>query len=299
LNSRPIASELGLGNASDLGRLLVAANLSDLYGSGASPVALLVGAMMKRGSTTADFRDFMLGVRHQAEVQNVPVVGGDTKLGPDRVVYGVAIGEAPDSASLFLKNRGEPGDDLWVSGPLGDCNAAVVGLSRLNMRSSERDQAISSILHPSLPARQSAYVAQRRCGHGGIDISDGLGADLIRLCKSSNVGAVVDLASIPVGQLATRVALDLQLDPAIMAFGCGGDFQFLVSAHPSRRSEISDGGLFRIGQLTFAKEIFVRDRDGGRYPWPEGGHRDGRNRTFADEIWDLMSLANQVLRHRG
>src|SRR5687768_11989743 len=42
LNARPIALELGVGTLWDLGRLVVAANLSDLCGSGAQPVALLI-----------------------------------------------------------------------------------------------------------------------------------------------------------------------------------------------------------------------------------------------------------------
>ncbi len=93
LNSRPIATQLGLGSLFDLGRLLVLANLSDLCGSGALPRALLAAVMMPRKSTRHDFEMVMKGICHEAS-DGVPVVGGDTRLGGSMALLGVAVGSA-------------------------------------------------------------------------------------------------------------------------------------------------------------------------------------------------------------
>jgi thiamine-monophosphate kinase len=84
LNASPIALQLGLGDLYDLGRLLVAANLSDLCGTGAKPRALLTAITMERGSSQEDFQRLALGIDEEARRWKVPVVGGDTKLGAPR-----------------------------------------------------------------------------------------------------------------------------------------------------------------------------------------------------------------------
>src|ERR1035438_1175277 len=86
LNANPIALELGVGSMWDLGRLVVASNLSDLCGSGALPVALLIGVTLPHGTTVTEFKSFMRGVKFETDRHGVPVVGGDSKLGKGRAL---------------------------------------------------------------------------------------------------------------------------------------------------------------------------------------------------------------------
>lgn len=294
LNSRPIAIQLGLGGLAEVGRLLVAANLADLCGTGAEPRALLIGATLERSASEEDFRNLMQGVHAEATRWGVPVVGGDTKLGADRALLAVALGSAQDLECLFLKSGGKAGDLLWCSGALGACNAAVLGLTHQKMPEEWQQWAKDSILIPNLPLAKSRAVSRARLGHAGIDISDGLGADLKRLCDASHVGAVVEAQRIPVEGSARDVAALMGIEPWALAFGCGGDFQFLVSTSREAMTAVEDLGFSLIGELTEAPEIRLRLSDGADVPLPESGHRDARNASFTDEILELVTVAAQV-----
>lgn len=294
VNSRPILFELGIGSEWDLGRIVVASNLADLCGSGAAPTALLLAVMLKRGSSLGRFQSLAEGVAFEAKKWGVPVVGGDTKLGDSDSVLAVAVGWAGCEAELFLKSRGRPGDIVWVSGCTGGCAAAVLGLSRKVMPDEWNDWAKAAITQPELPLERSRALARERLSCSGTDISDGLGEDLKRLCTASGVGATIDAASIPVAEHAARLANAMELEPWCLAFGTGGDFQFIVSTPPEAEPLVSSLGFHPIGVMTENPEITLRMPGGDVRPFPVTGHRDARGLSFADEIFQLATEA-----HRG
>lgn len=290
LNASPIAEQLQIGTPEDLGRLLVRANLSDLCGSGADPMAVMVGIMLPRESRETTFRQLMDGVFDETGRWNIPVVGGDTKLGRSRAVLGVGIGSAPNREALFLKRNGRAGDDIWVSGPVGGCAAAVIGMSQLEMSHAWRDWAEAAILHPELPLVKSRAAAATGLVNGGIDVSDGLGADLARLCRASGVGAEVQASAIPLDQQVIQVAERLRVAPAAMALLVGGDMQFLVTAPPVARPALQAAGFHRIGILTPGLDMALRLGDDRTVRWPIEGHRNARRVSFVEEIWHLCRL---------
>ncbi len=295
LNAHPIATELGIGTRADLGHLVVAANLSDLYGSGAEPRALLVAITMERGASEKDFQTLMRGVHEAADKWGVPVVAGDTKLGDALAVLAVAIGGAKSAENLFLRSRARPGDLLWCSGVLGSCNAAAVGFRRPDMSEEWKQWARSVILNPVLPFQKSRLLSAEGLGAAGVDISDGLGADLERMCRSSGVGAIVDALRIPVDPHVCEIATSMGKEPWAFAFGTGGDFQFLVSTKHEAGERVERLGFHRIGELTAEATLKLRVRD-RTMALPTGGHRDGRDQTFEQEI---LSLVNQVPKLEG
>jgi thiamine-monophosphate kinase len=283
LNAHPIATELGIGTVADLGRLVVAANLSDLCGSGAEPRALLIGVTMEFGATETEFQCLMRGVREEAERWAVPVVGGDTKLGKSRAVLGVGIGSAPSTDNLFLKSRAGAGDLVWCSGPIGSCNAAAVGLRRSDMTIEWKQWAKAAILTPSLPLRKSRLLSSECLGAAGVDISDGLGADLEKMCRSSGVGAIVDAQSIPLDPHVCELARRVGVEPWAFAFGAGGDFQFIVSTARAHTDKMEGLGFHNMGQLTPGPGLLLRVGN-TVVDLPVRGHRDARGLSFADEI---------------
>ena len=290
LNDRPIAQELGVSGWADLGRLTVLSNLSDLCGSGAEPIALMAGVMMPRDAGEADFQSYMLGFVEEAHSHGVPVVGGDSKLGRSRALFAVAVGRG-DRQCVFLKNSASPGDDLWVSGPVGSCAAAVAGWELLAADAPWRAWARRAILNPTLPLAKSRTVARTRLANGGIDVSDGLGNDVARLCVASSTGVILDAPSLPILPQTCRVAEYHGLDPWTFAFAIGGDLTFVVSAPPVARDLFVDAGLTRIGVLTSRPDLIVQLADGTQVPMPRGGHRDARDVTFAQESLALVRAA--------
>jgi thiamine-monophosphate kinase len=295
LNASPIAEQLGLGSLADLGRLLVLANLSDLCGTGAEPKALLVAVTLPRESTEADFHDLMGGVLYEASRWNAPLVGGDTKLGSARALLAVAVGTAPDVDALFLKRAARAGDDLWISGPVGACAAAALGLSRLILPDSDslKEWARHAILHPELPLQKSRAAAATHMVNGGTDLSDGLSADLVRLCQASAVGAEVDAEAIPLEDVVREIAERLGVPALALALSIGGDLQFLLTAPTSAQEALLAAGFTRIGAVTSEPALTLR-LSHCTVAWPSEGHRDGRRVTFAAEI---DHISRQVAQH--
>ncbi|MBI4657255.1 MAG: thiamine-monophosphate kinase [Verrucomicrobia bacterium] len=288
LNANPIALELGIGSIWDLGRLVVASNLSDLCGSGALPVALLVGVTLPQGATRSEFKEFMRGVKFEADRHRVPVIGGDSKLGKSRALLAVAIGSAQSRRQLFLKNGARPDDVIWVSGNLGSVAAAVWGYGRTDLTRHWKAWARKALLTPKLPLKASRRISASRLGHGGTDISDGFGADLYELCKASSVGAVVDVEMIPASQEVKQAAKAAGVRPWRFAFASGGDFQFIVTTGKSARAQMNRLGLHEVGEITKQRHLDLRLPDGAMANLPTKGHRDRRRLTFAEEIDTLI-----------
>ena len=288
LNAWPIALELDIGTMTDLGRLVVAANLADLCGSGATPRALLVAVTMKRGTPERHFKEIMRGVRVEADRWDVSVVGGDTKLGDSTAILGVAVGTAESESQLFLKSGARPGDMVWVSGPIGSCNAAVVGFKRGDLSPEWQEWAKEAIISPQLPLLQSGRLARSQLGNGGTDISDGLGSDIHSLCAASEVGAVIDAHRIPVDEHVVEVATKLGVPVWAFAFGGGGDCQIVVTSSALTARQVEDMGFTRIGEITANQDIILRTATNEERALEPMGHRDSRAQSFADEITSLV-----------
>ena len=62
-----------------------------------------------------------------------------------------------------------------------------------------------------------------------IDISDGLSSDLHHLCAESNVGALIDAASLPLDEHVIQLCGRRALDPLALALHGGEDFELLFT----------------------------------------------------------------------
>ena len=282
LNATPIAEQLGICGERGLGRIAVAATLSDLLGSGATPRALLVAITVPHGYPENSFRQLMLGARFESNRWNVPIIGGDTKLGSARAVLTCGIGTVNSRRELFLANSAKPGDVIFSSGYLGTCAAATYVASQDSPIPRWAQRAITV---PDLPFRRSRALAKLRCAHAGIDVSDGLAADLGRLCKASHVGAVLDVDTIPIHPRVLEVAIREQVPAWTFSLASGGDFQFIVTAPPRACSKVESLGFKRIGAITKERSLWLQEEgDKIRRKLPEVGHKDRRGQRFVDEI---------------
>lgn len=293
LNSRPIATHFGLGGPYGLGRLVVTSSLSDLCGSGARPLALLVGLMARRDMDRGEAEEIFRGAAFEADRWGVPVVGGDTKLGDGTALMAVAIGFASSRSELFLMSAAEADQDLFVSGPIGGCSAAVLALSEAEDEDA-LNWATKAIIEPNLPLDRSEAASRLRLSAGGTDISDGLAADLHAMCRASNVGAEVHIDALPLEAHVAPTAERLGVHPASLALVLGGDFQFVLSAPSRARADLEGIGMAWIGRTT--RDGSVAASSGGRrVPLSDLGHRDGRRLPFAEEVRVLVGMASEQL----
>jgi thiamine-monophosphate kinase len=111
-----------------------------------------------------------------------------------------------------------------------------------------------------------------------MDLSDGLASDLRHICHLSQVGALVEVAALPVDAAARAVALALGDDPLWLALTGGDDYELLFTVSPGEVAPIQaalaavDASATVIGQITLATDgIHVQSPDGSIAPLASGG----------------------------
>lgn len=176
-----------------LGHKALAVNLSDLAACGARPIAFTLALAMPQAE--AAFLDgFSRGLLALAEAHDCELVGGDTTRGPLTIAITV-FGETPPGQAL-LRSGAQVGDDLYVSGSLGDARLALeVFRGTLNLPGEAFDQVRHAMELPQ--PRVALGRALRGLASSAIDVSDGLLGDLGHVLERSGVGATVDADAVP------------------------------------------------------------------------------------------------------
>ncbi|MEI2454031.1 MULTISPECIES: thiamine-phosphate kinase [Lysobacter] len=230
--------------AADIGWKSLAVNLSDLAAMGAEPAWCTLSLSLPTQADNAAFVDaFLDGFLDLAAQHRVALVGGDTTRGPLSVCVTVLGLVAPGAA--LRRDAAQPGDEIWVTGTLGDAAAALA----LDGIAPYREQAVrrcagdpatdAARLHERL-ARPTPRVAAGRSLAGlasaGIDVSDGLLADLGHVCAASQVAARIELALLPVSP-ALAAAAEGAARWQLQAAG-GDDYELCFTAVPERRTAI-------------------------------------------------------------
>lgn len=176
-----------------LGWKSLAVNVSDMAAVGAKPKwATLAIALPEINH--AWLAEFSRGFFACADAFNVDLIGGDTTRGPLTISVQI-MGEVPNGQAI-KRSGAKIGDDIWVSGQLGN---AALGLAHLQGKLKlEGDALQASIQALQSPTPRAALgLALRSVATSCIDVSDGLLADLGHILKASHLGATLHLDSIP------------------------------------------------------------------------------------------------------
>ncbi|MEO8344234.1 MAG: thiamine-phosphate kinase [Betaproteobacteria bacterium] len=252
-----------------LGHKTLAVNLSDMAAMGAKPRwALLAGALPDADEQW--LAEFSRGLFALADRFEVALVGGDTTRGPRNLCLTIA-GEVPAGTAL-TRAGASIGDDIYVSGMLGD---AALALAVLQGRASLGSAALAT-------ARARLESPEPRVGLGqclrdiatsAIDLSDGLTGDLCHILDQSHVGATIDLASIPrSGALAAIIDHEHRALGVSCLLAGGDDYELCFTADAARRDTLADISrhtgvpLTRIGTVTAGTGLVVRDEQGAPLP---------------------------------
>ncbi|MFT4267409.1 MAG: thiamine-phosphate kinase, partial [Xenophilus sp.] len=184
-----------------LGHKALAVNLSDLAAVGAKPLAFTL-ALALPSADAAWLEAFSRGLFALADAHGCELVGGDTTRGPLNICITV-FGEVPPGAAL-LRSGARAGDDLWVSGTLGDARLALEVFRGTLAVPAEVFAAARERMERPAP-RIALGQALRGLASSAIDVSDGLAGDLGHVLKASGVGATLD-ADAAAGRIAARQA---------------------------------------------------------------------------------------------
>ncbi len=259
-----------------LGHKALAVNLSDMAAMGATPRWATLALALPR----ADARwlsEFSRGFMALARRYCVDLIGGDTTRGPLNICVQI-LGEVPRAIAL-RRDGARAGDEIWVSGTLGDAALAVADCRRrIRLTRAERAHCTGILDRPQ--PRVALGIALRGIAHSAIDISDGLLADLGHICERSRVGAEIELAMLPVSSVVRRhldgrVARDALLaggDDYELCFTAGGAARAAVM-RASQRAGITVTRIGRIVARTArGNRVVVRNHDGRALEVSHGGY---------------------------
>jgi thiamine-monophosphate kinase len=215
-----------------LGHKTLAVNLSDMAAMGATPRWATL-AIALPGADEAWLEKFSSGFFALAQRYGVELVGGDTTRGPLNLCVTI-FGEV--TAQQALRRSGaQVGDEVWVSGTLGDAALALAHLQGRIMLSAAEYAACAPVLHQPQP-RVALGLALRGIANSAIDISDGLLADLGHILDASRLAARLDFSALPVSSVL-RGHLQQPLGKQCVLSG-GDDYELCFTAPGARHAEL-------------------------------------------------------------
>ncbi|VVE67590.1 thiamine-phosphate kinase [Pandoraea captiosa] len=214
-----------------LGHKTLAVNLSDLAAMGARPLGFTLALALPE-SDPAWLGPFAQGLTELADRFACPLVGGDTTRGPRNLCVTV-FGSVPTEQAL-RRDAAQAGDDIWVSGTLGDARLALGGL-RGEWALADEDLALARRAM-DLPEPQVALgLALRGVARAALDISDGLLGDLGHILERSAMSARINVDAIPRSSLLAAQSPDVQ---RLCTLAGGDDYQLCFSADAVQRGRI-------------------------------------------------------------
>lgn len=247
-----------------LGHKALAVNLSDLAACGAKPLAFTL-ALALPGVDEPWLEGFSRGLFALADAHGCELVGGDTTRGPLNICITV-FGEVPAGAAL-LRSGARAGDDIWVSGTLGDARLALeVFRGTLALPADVFAQARMRMEQPT--PRVALGQALRGTATAAVDVSDGLVGDLGHILASSRVGATLD-ADAATGTVAAASAPGVGIEALrTCALSGGDDYELVFTAAPSARAAVEQAGkesftrVTRIGRIDAEAGLRIVDASG-------------------------------------
>ena len=257
-----------------LGHKALAVSLSDIAAMGSRPRWALLSIGVPEDVWKSDFLDqFYEGFFKLADRYGVKLIGGDLSRTPEKIVIdSMVLGECPSNRELF-RTGSKPGDQIYVTGFLGDAAAGLRLIERATKLHGDRganhtvDNLLRRQLQPDPRVGWGLLLGEKQLATAMIDISDGLSSDLNHLCEESGVGAVIEASRLPIDEVVSELCGRRALDPLMLALHGGEDFELLFTVSPEKVNQLPsrvDGvAITRIGEIRAASEG-VRILEGSR-----------------------------------
>ncbi len=262
-------------------RKLMRVNLSDLAAKGAKPVGYLLGCAWPAKTRRADIAKFAEGLKSDQEVFRVSLFGGDTtrhKGAAPLTLSATFFGQA-SRGGVIRRSGAAAGDDLWVSGAIGDAGLGLAALEkRENFPKADKDHVIARFRLPE--PRVMLGGALSGIATAAIDVSDGLIADAGHIAETSGVALRIEAARLPMSAAAAawRARQDDADFAAARLASFGDDYEILFTAPQGLRRAVEMAGkvsktpVTRIGDAAKGAGVALIGAGGAPVPAQSSGY---------------------------
>jgi thiamine-monophosphate kinase len=255
----------------DIGYKALAVNLSDMAAMGADP-AWMTLALTCPQTDDVWLTGFSQGLNELAKAYNVSLIGGDTTCGPLTITVQIT-GFIPFGKAL-QRHGAQPGDGIYVTGTLGDAGLGLASVQKQVTLLPSVRQYVESRLNRPTPRLQEGQLL-RGIASSAIDISDGLVADLGHILTASQVGASLQLDSLPLSNALNEfMPLDVAWN---LALGAGDDYELCFTVPLSQEIALKNAlianSYVRIGTIESIRGLRCLDADGQQFIPQQTGYQ--------------------------
>ncbi|KPJ63871.1 hypothetical protein AMK68_02920 [candidate division KD3-62 bacterium DG_56] len=243
----------------DLGWKSVVQNVSDIAAMGGEPSFGLVTLALPDDVQVEDIDAIYEGIDKASTEYGCAVTGGDVVRSPGPMSITISLLGRVARDRLMRRSGAQPGDLIVVTGGLGAAAAGLIALDR-GLSGPPFALALAAQRRPHARLQEGKALAASGVVTALIDLSDGLAGDLAHICEESQVGARVDLASVPVAEACHTACEHLGVvDSLQLALTGGEDFELLFTVPPGsagvahRALTAAGGRAFPIGTITPAE----------------------------------------------
>lgn len=262
-------------------RKLIRANLSDLAAKGAKPLGYFLGCVWPANTKREDIELFARGLQEDQETFRIALLGGDTTAHSTKsaplTLSGTFIG-TPPKQGITRRTGAALGDDLYVSGTIGDAGLGLAALKK-EFKFTTVDKASLVSRYQTPEPRLTLGAAIAGLATAAIDVSDGLLADASHLADACGLRASIDAVAIPRSPAAGAwIASQDNRWRALAAIASyGDDYEILFAAPPAMRRSVTVAAkasrteVTRIGVLTRGAGVGLLNENGAEIPTPSLG----------------------------
>jgi len=249
---------------------LLRVSLSDLAAMGSIPAYYNLSIATKSGTSSDWFKAFAEGLLADQMQFGITLIGGDTVATSGPLTLSLTAMGFVKKGNAISRGGAKSGDDIWVSGLIGD---AALGLraatGKLSFVSEKNKKYLISRYTKPVP---QTLLGPKLSNHvnSAIDVSDGLIGDLDHICEVSKLGADIQIDDIPLSRVAKSVVTE-KPDYIDLILSGGDDFELLFTADESFRviakslTKMLDVNLTKIGAMVDRRSIEIFDKNGDKY----------------------------------
>lgn len=251
-----------------LGRKSLAVNLSDIAAMGGIPRWALLSLGIPPELPLEVMDGFSSGFLAMAEEHHVTLIGGDTCSSKSGLTISVTIMGEQFPERIVRRSGAQPGDEIWVTGTLGDAALGLQLLEKGTPFTIEHEAPVSRLLNPSPRVDVGRMLAESGLVTAMIDISDGILSDFGHIAEMSGVGGIIHINELPLSDELKSIIKKSPVFPWKLPLTGGEDYELCFTV-PSEYHEKIDAIVKKsgitataVGIVTNSKKVIAFDEKG-------------------------------------